>query len=160
MLHAFDRQHRVDEAAQLLARHLALGNPPGPIIVALAHALLREDAGFHSYQIFEAGVRQFHEWVDLEPKRHIMIAVAPTLQLTSRLTAAPSARAGEPQCEEEHNRSDRGVDDEANDTGAEMNPKTMQKPVAYERAYDANRRVPDETKTRCPIQLSPPAVRQ
>ena len=28
LLHAFDRQHRVDEAAQLAARHLAFGHPP------------------------------------------------------------------------------------------------------------------------------------
>jgi nitrite reductase/ring-hydroxylating ferredoxin subunit len=76
LLDAFDRQHRVDEAAQLVARHLALGHPPESIIATLAHALLREDAGFHAYQILEAGVRQFHEWADPEPKRHILIAVA------------------------------------------------------------------------------------
>lgn len=28
------------------------------VIATLGHALLREDAGFHSYQVFEAGVRQ------------------------------------------------------------------------------------------------------
>ena len=73
---AFDRQHRVDDAARLVARHLGLGHPPELIIGALAHALLREDAGFHAYQIFEAGVRQFGEWADPEPRRHILIAVA------------------------------------------------------------------------------------
>ena len=76
LLDAFDRQHRVDEAARLVARHLALGYAPDLIIGALAHALLREDAGFHAYQIFEAGVRQFHEWADPEPRRHILVAVA------------------------------------------------------------------------------------
>jgi hypothetical protein len=76
LLDAFDRQHQVDEAARLVARHLALGHPPDLIIATLAHALLREDAGFHAYQIFEAGVRQFHEWADPEPRRNILIAVA------------------------------------------------------------------------------------
>ena len=76
LLDAFDRQHRVDDAARLVARHFTLGYPAELIIATLAHALLREDAGFHAYQIFEAGVRQFHEWADPEPKRHIMIAVA------------------------------------------------------------------------------------
>jgi nitrite reductase/ring-hydroxylating ferredoxin subunit len=76
LLDAFDRQHRVDEAAQLVARHLILGHPAELIIAALAHALLREDAGFHAYQILEAGVRQFHEWDDPKPRRHILIAVA------------------------------------------------------------------------------------
>ena len=63
-------------AARLVARHFTLDYPSELIIATLAHALLREDAGFHAYQIFEAGVRQFHEWADPEPKRHIMIAVA------------------------------------------------------------------------------------
>jgi nitrite reductase/ring-hydroxylating ferredoxin subunit len=76
LLDAFDRQHRVEDAARLVARHLTLDHPPELIIGALAHALLREDAGFHAYQIFEAGVRQFREWADAEPRRHILIAVA------------------------------------------------------------------------------------
>jgi hypothetical protein len=76
LLDAFDRQHRVDEAAHLVARHLTLGHPPELIIATLAHALLREDAGFHAYQIFEAGVGQFREWADPEPRRHILIAMA------------------------------------------------------------------------------------
>ena len=76
LLDAFDRQHRVDEAARLVARHLTLGHPAVSIIATLSHALLREDASFHSYQIFEAGVRLFHEWADPEPRRHILIAVA------------------------------------------------------------------------------------
>ncbi len=76
LLDAFDRQHQVDEAARLVARHFTLGHPAESIIATLSHALLREDASFHSYQIFEAGVRQFHEWADPEPKHNILIAVA------------------------------------------------------------------------------------
>ncbi|SEC27760.1 Ferredoxin subunit of nitrite reductase or a ring-hydroxylating dioxygenase [Rhizobiales bacterium GAS188] len=76
LLEAFDRQHRVEDAARLVARHLTLGHNPQSIIATLAHALLREDAGFHAYQILEAGVRQFREWEEPEPRRHILIAVA------------------------------------------------------------------------------------
>ena len=76
LLDAFDRQHQIDAAACLVARHLALGHPPQAIIAALARALLREDAGFHAYQILEAGVRQFNEWGNTEPGRHILVAVA------------------------------------------------------------------------------------
>ena len=54
----------------------ATSRPPELIISALARALLREDAGFHAYQILEAGVRQFSEWGNTEPGRHILIAVA------------------------------------------------------------------------------------
>ena len=76
LLDAFDRQHQIDAAATLVARHLTLGHPPNLIISALAHALLREDAGFHAFQMFEAGVRQFDEWGNTEPGQHILVAVA------------------------------------------------------------------------------------
>ena len=76
LLDAFDRQHQVEATARLVARHLTLGHPPELIISTLARALLREDAGFHAYQILEAGVRQFSEWGNTGPGRHILIAVA------------------------------------------------------------------------------------
>jgi hypothetical protein len=38
--------------------------------------MLREDAGFHAYQMLEAGVRQFAAWGDTDEGRHIFIAVA------------------------------------------------------------------------------------
>ena len=38
--------------------------------------LLREDAGFHAYQMLEAGVRQFAVWGDTDEGRRILIAVA------------------------------------------------------------------------------------
>ncbi|MBV8736560.1 MAG: Rieske (2Fe-2S) protein [Alphaproteobacteria bacterium] len=75
LLDAFDRQQQVDMAAGLVARHLALGYSPEAVIATLAHALLREDAGFHAYQMLEAGVRQFRDWCNGEEGRHILIAV-------------------------------------------------------------------------------------
>jgi len=59
-----------------VARHLTLGHPPAALIATLAQALLREDAGFHAYQMLEAGVRQFGEWGNTDEGRHILIAVA------------------------------------------------------------------------------------
>ena len=67
LLDAFDRQQQVDLAARLVARHLTLGHPPRALIATLARALLREDAGFHAYQMLEAGVRQFGEWGNSRP---------------------------------------------------------------------------------------------
>jgi nitrite reductase/ring-hydroxylating ferredoxin subunit len=75
LLDAFDRQRQVDLAARLVARHLALGHSPRALIATLGGALLREDAGFHSYQMLEAGVRQFEEWDNTVEGRHILIAV-------------------------------------------------------------------------------------
>jgi hypothetical protein len=76
LLDAFDRQRQVDLAARLVARHLMLGHPPEALIATLSHAVLREDAGFHAYQMLEAGVRQVAAWGDADKTRHIFIAVA------------------------------------------------------------------------------------
>jgi nitrite reductase/ring-hydroxylating ferredoxin subunit len=76
LLDAFDRQRQVDLAARLVARHLTLGHSPQSLIATLARALLREDAGFHAYQMLEAGVRQVTEWDNTDAGRHILIAVA------------------------------------------------------------------------------------
>jgi hypothetical protein len=46
------------------------------LITTLAHALLREDAGFHAHQMLEAGALQFCEWGAGDQGRHILIAVA------------------------------------------------------------------------------------
>ena len=75
LLDTFDRQQQIGAAARLVARHLTLGHSPDALIATLAQALLREDAGFHAYQMLEAGVRQFHEWGNCDQGRHILIAV-------------------------------------------------------------------------------------
>jgi len=74
LFEAFDRQRQVDAAARLVARHLLLGLSPEELIGTLAQALLREDAGFHAFQMLEAGVRQFGEWGNTAEGRHILIA--------------------------------------------------------------------------------------
>src|SRR6201997_3491479 len=52
------------------------GHSPQARIATLAHAVLREDAGFHAYQMLEAGVRQFAVWGDTDEGRRILVAVA------------------------------------------------------------------------------------
>jgi hypothetical protein len=76
LLDVFDRQRQVDLAARLVARHLTLGHSVQSLIATLARALLREDAGFHAYQVLDAGVRQFGEWGNTDEGRHILVAVA------------------------------------------------------------------------------------
>lgn len=75
LLDAFDRQRQIDLAARLVARHHLLGHSPQALIATLARAVLREDAGFHSYQMLEAGARQFSVWGDTDEGRNILIAV-------------------------------------------------------------------------------------
>jgi hypothetical protein len=73
---ALDRQQQVDLAARLVARHLTLGHSLRALIVTLARAVLREDAGFHAYLMLEAGVTQFALLGDTDEGRRILIAVS------------------------------------------------------------------------------------
>jgi nitrite reductase/ring-hydroxylating ferredoxin subunit len=74
LLDALDRQRQVELAARLVARHLTLCHSPQALIATLAHVLVREDAGFHAYQMLEAGIRQFSAWGNTDEGRQILIA--------------------------------------------------------------------------------------
>jgi hypothetical protein len=107
LLDGFDRQRQIDAAARLVARFLTLGHPPETLIATLAQALLREDAGFHAYQMLEAGVRQFHEWGNCDQGRHILIAVVRYSQTASpREAAEPSRPQKRPATAQSRTRSD------------------------------------------------------
>jgi hypothetical protein len=75
-LDALDRHGSIQLAARYVARHLALGHDPGALVATFAQAVLREDAGFHSYQMLEASVAQFREWGPTREGRRILIAAA------------------------------------------------------------------------------------
>jgi len=76
LLKTFDIQQRVDETGELTARYLAGGGDPSALMATLGEALLREDSGFHTFQVVEAGFRQYEAQPDRESKEHILIAVA------------------------------------------------------------------------------------
>ena len=75
LLDVMDRQQQVEPAARLVARYLGEGHDPAGIIATLGHALLREDAGFHMFQMYEAGVQQYREWAGEPEGAHILIAM-------------------------------------------------------------------------------------
>jgi nitrite reductase/ring-hydroxylating ferredoxin subunit len=54
-----DREQQVNKAGDAVYRYLSLGHPDGPLLATLGHLLVREDAEFHSYQMVEAGFRQY-----------------------------------------------------------------------------------------------------
>jgi hypothetical protein len=58
------------------------------MIATPARAVLREDAGFHAYQMLEAGVRQAAIWGDSDERRDILIALARYLAAHSTERAA------------------------------------------------------------------------
>jgi nitrite reductase/ring-hydroxylating ferredoxin subunit len=76
LLAAFDRRDQGAAASRLVARHLLLGHPPEPLLATLIEALLREDAGFHAFQVLEAGASQLAVWGPGDEGRHALVAVA------------------------------------------------------------------------------------
>ena len=90
LLDLLDSEQRVNEAARLVHRYLSQGHDRAPLIAALGHTLLREDAEFHSYQMYEAGLALERELRDSRPAaaNHVLIAVARYLA-----AHAPTSRA-------------------------------------------------------------------
>jgi len=58
----WDEQGGVDRAGAIAYGWVRSGRDSRPLVAALAHALLAEDAEFHWYQTVEAAVRQFAAW--------------------------------------------------------------------------------------------------
>jgi len=73
---ALDRHGGVETAGRYVARYLTLGHDAGALIATLTHAVLREDAGFHSYQMLEASIAQFREWGPTPEGQRILYAAA------------------------------------------------------------------------------------
>ncbi len=84
---ACDTQGRVDETAHIVAGLLAERRHE-EVVRILGHALLREDAGFHEFQVYEAGVRQYRQFQGRPLGDHVLIGVARFLS-----AHAPTVRA-------------------------------------------------------------------
>ena len=83
LLAEFDRQQRVDETAPIVVDMLA-GGGQDEVIELLGQAMLREDAGFHSFQIYEAAVRQYGNFAGRSEGDHVLIGAARFLTRTRR----------------------------------------------------------------------------
>ena len=77
LLGCWDREGMVDEAGAIVHAWLAGGGDRSEVISALGTALFSEDAEFHWFQTYEAGVRQALEWpVGSEQSSLILVGVA------------------------------------------------------------------------------------
>jgi nitrite reductase/ring-hydroxylating ferredoxin subunit len=106
----WDVQGGVNEAGAIVYGYLKGGGEPSSLIAALAHALLREDCGFHWYQVVEAGVRQYEAWprgseegvLVLTALARFLAAHTPTRREMSRVVdIAARLRRGEALYEDE-----------------------------------------------------------
>jgi hypothetical protein len=75
LLTLFDVQGQVDETAQVVIDLLSEDRHE-EVIRTLGHALLREDAGFHMYQIYEACLRQYRRFAGTPAGDHVLIGAA------------------------------------------------------------------------------------
>jgi nitrite reductase/ring-hydroxylating ferredoxin subunit len=75
-LDLLNTQQQVAEAGQFVATWLAEGRPDAELLATLGAALLREDAEFHTYQMIEAGFRQYERLRGTEDGCIVLIAVA------------------------------------------------------------------------------------
>ena len=105
-LHAcWDQQGMVDEAGAIVYGWLRAGGRVPAVLAALGSALLREDAEFHWFQMYEAAVRQAPAWPEgSEPAGLILAGAARFLaahtptrrELPQVVRIATRLRRGEP----------------------------------------------------------------
>ncbi|MBD2845429.1 Rieske (2Fe-2S) protein [Paenibacillus sp. IB182496] len=62
LLELMDRRQQVDEAAGWVAAYLEDGRDPQALLGTLGLAVLREDADFHTFQLYEAIVAEYAYW--------------------------------------------------------------------------------------------------
>lgn len=75
LLATFDTHGRVNDAGELTAT-LVRSDGETTVIRTLGHALLREDAGFHEYQIVDAAVRQAEAFRGRPEAEHVLVGAA------------------------------------------------------------------------------------
>ncbi len=75
LLALFDRHGAVDEVGQVTCDLLA-ARRDAEVVRTLGHALVREDATFHCYQVLEAAVRQRGNLAGTPAADHLLIAAA------------------------------------------------------------------------------------
>ena len=83
-----DVQQRVELAAQVPSDYLSGGEDPDGIMATLSHAMLREDSDFHSFQIVDAGFRQYNYRRGVDADQHVLVGM--TMFLAAHL---PTPRA-------------------------------------------------------------------
>jgi nitrite reductase/ring-hydroxylating ferredoxin subunit len=71
-----DTQQQVDAAGEMVYHYLSAGYPVDRLYRTLVTALVREDAGFHSFQMVEAAIAQHRELGDTAAGHLMLVAAA------------------------------------------------------------------------------------
>lgn len=93
LLEIMNKQQQVTEAARWVMTYLGGGGEKVPLFNILGHSLLREDAEFHSFQMYEAGVVEHDYWAGEESSLSERAQETMILAMTRYLAGhAPTAR--------------------------------------------------------------------
>ncbi|MGM0923390.1 MAG: Rieske (2Fe-2S) protein [Bacillota bacterium] len=93
LLEIMNKQQQVTEAARWVITYLVGGGEKAPLFNILGHSLLREDAEFHSFQMYEAGVVEHDYWAGEESSLSERAQETMILAMTRYLAGhAPTAR--------------------------------------------------------------------
>jgi hypothetical protein len=93
LLDIMEKQQQVKEAAEWVADYLSRGGDKDALFQTLGHALLREDAEFHTFQMFEAALVEHDRWAEVDSPLSRRAQDTLIIALTRYLAAhAPTAR--------------------------------------------------------------------
>ena len=76
ILESMDVRQQVDEVAHLVSQYLTGAGEPEALLATMGQVLLMEDSGFHSFQIVDAGFKQFAPRDGTAAGRHVLIGIA------------------------------------------------------------------------------------
>jgi hypothetical protein len=76
LLERMNVRQQVEEASHLVSRYVTGAGAPEPLLATIGRGMLREDAGFHSFQLVDAGFNQYQGRREAESGRHVLIAMA------------------------------------------------------------------------------------
>ena len=76
LLERADVRQQVDEVAQIVSQYLTGAGQPSGLLNTLGRLMLREDAGFHSFQLVDAGFNQFGLRKGSDAGRKVLIGMS------------------------------------------------------------------------------------
>jgi hypothetical protein len=76
LLQHMDVRQQVEEVSALVSQYITGSGEPDALLATLGRGMLMEDAGFHSFQIVDAGFKQYQLRRGTESGRHVLIGMA------------------------------------------------------------------------------------
>ena len=70
-----DLQQNVEPSAKVVSDYISGGATPEGIIATLGHSMLREESGFHMFQIVDAAIKQYEARRGTDEGRIVLVAL-------------------------------------------------------------------------------------